>query len=261
MPDAVLAIIPARWGATRFPGKPLHPIAGKPLVRHVWERARRATRLTAGVCIATDDARIAAAAAGFGARVVLTRSGHPSGTDRVAEAAAILAAGGVAFSHVLNVQGDEPLIAPALLDGLADALLADPTLPMVTAACPLRDADAASDLLDPNCVKVVLARNGDALYFSRAAIPHPAAPGATAAGAVPFYRHQGVYGYRRDFLETFVRWEPSWLERAERLEQLRALENGARIQVIVTEQTSLGVDVPEDVPRVEASLRNPVFTG
>ena len=255
MPDAVLALIPARWGATRFPGKPLHPIAGKPLVQHVWEQARRASRLTAGVFIATDDERIAAAAAGFGARAILTRPEHLSGTDRVAEAAATLAAGGVAFFHVLNVQGDEPLICPDLLDQLADALLGDPTLPMVTAACPLRDP---ADLLNPNCVKVVLARNGDALYFSRAAIPHPL-PGALATA--PFLRHQGVYGYRRDFLATFVGWEPSPLERAERLEQLRALENGARIRVIVSEHESLGVDTPEDVARVEASLRNPVFTG
>ena len=248
MPDAVLALIPARWGATRFPGKPLHPIAGKPLVQHVWEQARRASRLTAGVFIVTDDERIAAAAAGFGARAVLTRPEHPSGTDRIAEAAATLAAGGVAFSHVLNVQGDEPLINPGLLDQLAGALLDDPTLPMVTAACPLRDA---ADLLNPNCVKVVLARRGDALYFSRAAIPHPL-PGTPAT--VPFLRHQGVYGYRRDFLETFVGWEPSPLERAERLEQLRALENGARIRVIVTDRESLGVDTPEDVARVEAVL-------
>ncbi len=249
MPDAVLALIPARWGATRFPGKPLHPIAGKPLVQHVWERARRASRLTAGVFIATDDERIAAAANGFGARAILTRPEHPSGTDRIAEAAARLAAGGgVTFSHVLNVQGDEPLVDPALLDRLAGALLDDPALPMVTAACPLHDA---ADLLNPNCVKVVLARNGDALYFSRAAIPHPL-PGAPAA---PCYRHQGVYGYRRDFLERFVAWEPSPLERAERLEQLRALENGARIRVVVTPHESLGVDVPEDVARVERRMK------
>lgn len=252
MANAVLALIPARWGATRFPGKPLHPLAGKPLVQHVWERTCQASRLTAGVFIATDDERIAAAAAGFGARAILTRPEHPSGTDRLAEAAAKLTAGGITFSHVLNVQGDEPLIAPALLDQLAAALLDDPALPMVTAACPLRDA---ADLLNPNCVKVVLARNGDALYFSRAAIPHPA-PGAPDT---PFYRHQGVYGYRRDFLERFVAWEPSPLERTERLEQLRALENGARIRVLVTGRESLGVDTPEDVPRVEAALRDLKF--
>ena len=247
MSNAILALIPARWGATRFPGKPLYPIAGKPLVQRVWERARAAHRLAAGVFIATDDERIAAAAAGFGARAILTRSEHPSGTDRIAEAAARLSAEGVVFSHVLDVQGDEPLVDPALLNRLADALLDDPTLPMVTAACPLRDT---ADLLNPNCVKVVLARNGDALYFSRAAIPHPLAGMPSA----PFYRHQGVYGYQRDFLETFVGWEPSPLERAERLEQLRALENGARIRVIVTEHESLGVDAPEDVARVEAAL-------
>lgn len=250
MANAVLALIPARWGATRFPGKPLHPIAGKPLMQHVWERACAASRLAAGVCIATDDERIARAAAGFGARAILTRPEHPSGTDRIAEAAAGLAGAGVQFSHVLNVQGDEPLIDPGLLDLLAGALLDDPGLPMVTAACPSHDP---GDRRDPNCVKVVLARNGDALYFSRAGIPYPAVPGADAAA--PFLRHQGVYGYRRDFLESFVRWEPSPLERTERLEQLRALENGARIRVIVTARASLGVDVPEDVARVEAALR------
>ena len=144
------------------------------------------------------------------------------------------------------------MIDPELLDQLADALLNDPALPMVTAACPLRhDAD---DLRDPNCVKVVLARDGDALYFSRAAIPHPLPGAHPPVVPVPFLRHQGVYGYRRDFLATFVGWEPSPLERAERLEQLRALENGARIRVVVTERGSLGVDTPEDVARVEAML-------
>ena len=217
-------------------------------MQHVWERVRAASRLAAGACIATDDERIVAAAAGFGARVILTRPEHLTGTDRIAEAAAGLAAAGVEFSHVLNVQGDEPLIDPKLLDLLASELLDDPTLPMVTAACPSHDT---ADRLNPNCVKVVLARNGDALYFSRAEIPHP----AVGTAATPFLRHQGVYGYRRDFLEAFVLWEPSPLERMERLEQLRALENGARIRVVVSDHASIGVDAPEDVPRVEAALR------
>lgn len=245
MSTAILGIIPARWGATRFPGKPLHPIAGRPLVQRVWERARAAREL-ADVVIATDDGRIARAAEGFGARVVLTRPEHPSGTDRIAEAAAILGGG---FSHVLNIQGDEPTVDPALLDRLAAAMRADPGLPMVTAACPLRDP---ADFENPHCVKVVVSRNGDALYFSRSAIPHGAA--TAAGGALLPLRHQGIYGYTRAFLAEFVRWEPSPLERTERLEQLRALENGARIRVLVTEHESLGVDTPEDVARVERRI-------
>lgn len=252
----LLGIIPARWGATRFPGKPLALIAGKPLVQRVWERARAAQKLDA-VLIATDDERIASAARDFGAEVVLTSPDHPSGTDRIAEAARLYTAGHAPLSHVINIQGDEPTIDPALIDELAETLLADPSLDMVTAATPFRDA---AEIRNPNCVKVVLAANGDALYFSRAPIPFL---GTAADSAVnfPYLRHQGIYGYTSGFLAEFVRWQPSPLEKAERLEQLRALENGARIRVIVTAHESLGVDAPEDVARVEKVLldyaRNP----
>ena len=164
----IVAIIPARYGATRFPGKALHLLAGKPLVQHVWERCREATRLD-DVIIATDDLRIAEAAFGFGAEVAMTRADHPSGTDRIAEVAATL---GKKVTHVLNVQGDEPTVSPALIDRLADALHSDKKLRMVTAANVLT---GQADIENPNHVKVVLAKNGDALYFSRSVIPHPSA--------------------------------------------------------------------------------------
>ena len=254
MSSTVLGIIPARWGATRFPGKPLALIAGMPLVQRVWERARAARRLDR-VLLATDDRRIADAARDFGAEIVMTSPTHPSGTDRIAEAAQLYQAQlGTAqtISHVINIQGDEPTIAPSLIDALADALRADPELAMITAANPLREL---AELHNPNCVKVVRARDGRALYFSRSAIPHLPAGSTELDPAVTYLRHQGIYGYASDFLADFVRWPPSPLERAERLEQLRALENGARIQVLVTERVSLGVDAPEDVPRVEAELK------
>ena len=242
----IIGIIPARWGATRFPGKALHVIAGKTLVQHTWERCREARKLD-GVIIATDDMRIAEAAFAFGAEVAMTRDDHQSGTDRVAEVAAGL---GKKVSHVINIQGDEPTVSPALIDQLAGALRRDPTLEMVTAANVLTDP---GEITNPNCVKVVLAKNGDALYFSRSVIPHPfgAAPDLSAT---TYHRHQGIYGYERRFLARFVRWKPSGYERAERLEQLRALEHGARIRVLVTEHASLGVDAPADVARVEERL-------
>ncbi len=241
----IIGIVPARWGATRFPGKALHLIAGKPLIQHTWERCREARKLD-GVIIATDDLRIAEAAFAFGAEVALTRDDHQSGTDRIAEVAATL---GKKVSHVINIQGDEPTVSPALIDRLAGALRRDGTLEMVTAANVLTDP---AEITNPNCVKVVLAKNGDALYFSRSVIPHP-------FGAVPdlpgtYHRHQGIYGYERRFLARFVRWKPSGYERAERLEQLRALEHGVRIRVFVTAHTSLGVDAPGDVARVERQL-------
>jgi len=215
---SVAAILPARWGSTRFPGKPLHLIAGKPLIQHVWERTLRAKNISQ-VIIATDDMRIAEAAFAFGAEVAVTSPKHRSGTDRIAEVAKKLKG----VSHVLNVQGDEPLVDPALLNRLAKTLLADPTLDMVTAANVFAPGD---DVSNPNAVKVALARNGNALYFSRSPIPYI----RDAAAAVPYYRHQGLYGYSLKFLLQFVKWKPSPLEQVEQLEQLRALENGASIR-------------------------------
>ncbi len=241
----VVAILPARWGSTRFPGKPLHRIAGKPLIQHVWERTRRA-KMIAQVIVATDDERIAAAARGFGADVAMTSDQHQSGTDRIAEAAKTLSG----VSHVINVQGDEPLVDPALINRLAIALLADKSLGMITAANAFAPGE---DLCNPNAVKTVLDRAGNALYFSRSPIPHVRDVGS--APGVSFLRHQGLYGYSLEFLLRFVEWKPSPLEKIEQLEQLRALENGAKIRVLVTKSVSVGVDTPADVAVVEKILR------
>jgi 3-deoxy-manno-octulosonate cytidylyltransferase (CMP-KDO synthetase) len=234
-----VGIIPARWASTRFPGKALHPIAAKPLLRHVWERCRRAKTLDR-LIIATDDFRIAEAAFDWGAEIAMTSANHASGTDRIAEVAAKMKE----FAHVINIQGDEPLIDPRLIDRLVRALQRDRKLEMITAAHPFADpAEAAS----PHQVKVVLNRRGEALYFSRALIP-------SRKGVGLHFRHQGIYGYTRDLLLRFVRWKTSPLERAESLEQLRALENGVRIQVVMTGSGSPGVDTPEDAEAVAASL-------
>ncbi len=244
-PETVLAVIPARWGSTRFPGKPLVDLAGKALVQHVWERCRECRRLDA-ICVATDDDRIAEAARGFGADVVMTRSDHPSGTDRVAEAARSWPEAGV----VLNVQGDEPLISPKLIDALAAELMNDPGLAMVTAANAM---GAGDDFEDPNVVKVVRDAAGDALYFSRSPIPYRRNP--EGVKDYPLLRHKGIYGYRRDFLEAFVSWPPSVLEQIEGLEQLRALDRGARLRVVLTEDESPGVDTPEQARIVAGLIR------
>ncbi|PZR72498.1 MAG: 3-deoxy-manno-octulosonate cytidylyltransferase [Chthoniobacterales bacterium] len=234
-----VGIIPARWGSTRFPGKALHLIAGKPLLQHVWERCQRAGSLDQ-VIIATDDFRIAEAAFDWGAEVAMTSPNHASGTDRIAE----VAAKAKQFGFIVNIQGDEPLIDPKLIDRLVRKLQRDRKLEMITAAHPFSDpGDAAS----PHQVKVVVNRNSDALYFSRAAIPASRHPRL-------YLRHQGIYGYTRDLLLRFVRWKMSPLERAESLEQLRALENSVRIHVLITKTGSPGVDTPEDAAAVAASI-------
>ncbi len=238
----VLVVIPARWGSTRFPGKPLHLIAGKPLVQHVWERCKQCRHVDK-VVIATDDERIADAVSLFNAVFVLTSPDHPSGTDRVAETAKSFPTHDI----VINVQGDEPLISPALIDELAQTLSADASIPMITAAAPLEDKALRSDV---NVVKVVMNMQSDALYFSRALIPHP----RNADTEVNHFRHLGIYGFRREFLFQFVSWPQSPLEKAESLEQLRALENNARIRVVITRDNSPGVDTEEQARAVEALL-------
>jgi len=236
-----VGIIPARFGATRFPGKPLVSIAGMPMLQRVFEGARAAKRLRE-VIVATDDARIAAACAAFGARAVLTSPAHATGTDRVAEAAATLDA-----AIVVNVQGDEPLIAGFVIDAVVDALAAAPECAMATAVH-RADAGAAAD---PNRVKAVLDRSGDALYFSRAAIPHSLPDDSPPQ----LWQHVGLYAYRREFLLEYVKLPQTPAERAEKLEQLRALEHGHRIRCAVIEGwRSVPVDVPDDVARVEAAL-------
>jgi 3-deoxy-manno-octulosonate cytidylyltransferase (CMP-KDO synthetase) len=237
-----VGIIPARWASSRFPGKPLHLIAGRPLLQHVWEQCRRARALDS-VIIATDDMRIAEAAFVWGAEVSLTRPDHASGTDRIAEVAKKLRG----VSHIINIQGDEPLVESALLNRLARKMQRQPQIEMITAVHLFSDpADARS----PHQVKAVLDRKGRALYFSRHAIPYPRDPSIP----IQYFRHQGVYGYRRDFLLRFVRWQPSPLEKAEALEQLRALENGVNIHVVVTQSGSPGVDTPEDAAAIERQL-------
>jgi 3-deoxy-manno-octulosonate cytidylyltransferase (CMP-KDO synthetase) len=238
----VVGIIPARWGSTRFPGKALHSIAGKPLLRHVWEQCRRAKKLDQ-LIIATDDFRIAEAAFDWGAEVAMTSANHPSGTDRIAEVARKLKS----VAHVINIQGDEPLIDPKLIDRLVREFQRDEKLEMITAAHPFDDPAEADS---PHQVKVVLNQKSEALYFSRAAIPF-ARDGSSRA---KYYRHQGIYGYTRALLLRFVRWKISPLERMESLEQLRALENGVRIKVVMTGSGSPGVDTPEDARMIESVM-------
>lgn len=238
----VLAILPARHGSTRFPGKPLTPIAGKPMIQHVWERTRQAKRV-ATVVVATDDERIRDACLAFGAEVEMTTSDHPTGTDRLAEVAARRAC-----DVVVNVQGDEPLIEGFVVDAAVDALL-EPGREASMSTVVHRAEPAAYD--DPNRVKVVVDRDGFALYFSRAPIPYR----RKDTGLAPL-QHVGLYVYRKAFLLEFVKWPRSAAEQAEELEQLRALENGHRIRCAEVEGwTSVPVDVPQDVARVEAVLR------
>jgi 3-deoxy-manno-octulosonate cytidylyltransferase (CMP-KDO synthetase) len=252
-----LGIIPARWASTRFPGKQLHPIAGKPLLRHVWEASQRAKNLDQ-LIIATDDFRIAEAAFAWGAEVALTSPNHSSGTDRAAE----VAAKAKQFAYIVNIQGDEPLVEPKLIDRLVRELQRDRELEMVTAA---HAFDDPRDAESPHQVKVVVNQKSEALYFSRALIPASRSAGLQTAdllkqrlanrrSLVPYFRHQGIYGYTRDLLLRFVRWKASPLERAESLEQLRALENGVRIKVVMTGGGSPGVDTPEDARMIERLL-------
>lgn len=241
MPKAAV-IIPARWASTRFPGKPLHLIGGKPLVQHVWERAMRA-KAVESVIVATDDMRIAESAFAFGAEVALTSPKCVSGTDRCAEVASRLKG----YTHIINVQGDEPLIDPLLISRLARTLAKESSLEMVTAAVPFaRDEDHTN----PNLVKVVLNQASNALYFSRSPIPF-----LRDGTDFPFRRHLGIYGYQTKFLLKFVRWRVGQLEAAESLEQLRALENGATVRVLATKHASVGVDTPGDADRAEVLLR------
>lgn len=239
----ILGVIPSRWGSTRFPGKPLHLIAGKPLVQHVWERCKQCSGLDE-IIVAVDDERILDAVIAFGGKAVMTSPDHPTGTDRIAEAVKAVPQA----THIVNIQGDEPLIDPALIDELAATMANDPTLDMATAANPLDPSDPA--VRDPNVVKVAVALDGRALYFSRSPLPFFRNP----VEGLPVLRHKGIYAYQRGFLERFVTWPPSPLEKAESLEQLRALENGASIKVLPTADTSPGVDTPEQAREIERLL-------
>jgi 3-deoxy-manno-octulosonate cytidylyltransferase (CMP-KDO synthetase) len=240
-----IGVIPARWGSTRFPGKSLAMIAGKPLVVRVVERAMLAKRLKR-VVVATDDVRIAAAVRGL-AEVAMTRADHPSGTDRIAEAVA-----GAGADVVVNIQGDEPMMDPALVDRLVAAMQADAGWDMGTAAAAVRDA---GDLANPSVVKVVWDRDHRALYFSRHPIPFVRDSGGAVGPDGLHWRHIGLYAYRRAFLERLVKTPPCRIELAEKLEQLRALYLGARMLVLETEAVGVGVDTPADVHYVESLLR------
>ncbi|MBF1683792.1 MAG: 3-deoxy-manno-octulosonate cytidylyltransferase [Selenomonas sp.] len=237
----VLCIIPARYASTRLPGKPLRDIAGKPMIVRVYERATGAQRVHE-VVVATDDERIRAAVEEHGGNAVMTRADHATGTDRLAE----VAAQRPDCDLIINVQGDEPLIDPAVIDALVAPFEHDAALMMATAKTEITDA---AEMENPNNVKVVVDRTGNALYFSRARIPY-----ARNAGA-KVYKHIGIYAYRRDFLLAYAKMAQTKLECSESLEQLRALENGYRIRVVETDAVFIGVDTEEDLAAVNAEYQ------
>lgn len=240
----VVAVIPARYGAGRLPGKPLVPLAGKPMIQHVWERARQAKRVSR-VIVATDDARILRAVEAFGGEARLTRTDHRSGTERVAEVAAQLDA-----DVFVNIQGDEPLLDPAAVETAVETLLEEPRAEVATVATPIK---SASDIMDPNVVKTVLDFDGNALYFSRAPIPWVRDSGHRVHAR--YLKHLGLYVFQRSALLEFPTLPQGELERLEQLEQLRWMENGWKIRVGEVEYDSVSVDVPEDVARVETLLQ------
>lgn len=257
---SVIAVIPARYGSTRFPGKSIALINGKPMIQWVYERTQR-SRLVNRVIVATDDDRISKAVAAFGGNVVMTSSSHPSGTDRIAEVAKK-----IDCTLVVNVQGDEPLIHPDMIDEASTPLLNDPSIHMGTLCKKIEDR---SEAFDPNVVKVVFDEKGFALYFSRAPIPWDRDAWAwknqesevrnqesKVRSQIPgteshIYKHIGLYVYRRDFLLSFAGMGQMPLERIEKLEQLRALERGHKIKVVVTEHESFGVDIPGDLSKIQ----------
>jgi 3-deoxy-manno-octulosonate cytidylyltransferase (CMP-KDO synthetase) len=242
----IVGIVPARYGSTRFPGKPLALIAGKTLIQHVVERCQQAAALSE-VIVATDDTRIWEVAQNF-CRAEMTAADHPSGSDRIAEVA-----GRCACDAIINIQGDEPLIDPAVIDAVAGALEKSE---MSTAATLIRNPQEYDN---PNVVKVVVNHANRALYFSRRTVPYLREAASRSVSeqlaAFPFLKHLGIYGYRRETLLRLVRFPVSPLEAAEKLEQLRALENGIEIGVVKVEYDSVGVDVPADVARVEQLLK------
>lgn len=249
---SALAVIPARFESTRLPGKPLVDIQGHPLVYHVYRRVSQAKNIER-VIVATDHDKVREAVESFGGFAVMTSNHHKTGTERIAEIAQL-----IPYDIIINVQVDEPMIRPELLDSLVALLNEDTSIQMATLATPLQDLD---ELDDPNVVKLVTAVSGEALYFSRSAIPFPFLDnyhhGRHAREIVSyrnelirFYlKHIGVYAYRKNFLMQFVAWEPTPLEKLERLEQLRALEHGARIHVMITQHSHYGLDTPEDLER------------
>jgi len=238
----ILCVIPARYSSTRLPGKPLADIAGKPMIQHVYERAKMANR-PATVLIATDHKLVYEAVESFGGQAMMTSPDHPTGTDRLAEVAENFPDVDV----IINVQGDEPLIEPKVIDDLAAAFDHNPELNMAT----LMTAVDENEQDNPNVVKVVTDLAGYALYFSRSRIPYA----RVSEHSAPVYKHIGIYAYRRNFLLKYAKLEPTPLERTELLEQLRALEHGYRIKVLKTDFQSVGVDTIEDLVRVNQLLK------
>jgi 3-deoxy-manno-octulosonate cytidylyltransferase (CMP-KDO synthetase) len=244
----IAGVIPSRWGSTRFPGKSLALIAGKPMVQWVVERVKQAQKIDS-VIVATDDVRIAECVEALGipeVKVAMTRSDHPSGTDRIAEAVESME-----IDAVINIQGDEPLIDPALIDELAD-VISSGEWDMATAATPIKDE---TQINDPSVVKALFNRHGQALYFSRSTIPHIREPEGVSKSGI-YWRHIGIYAYRRDYLLRLVSEPPCALEQLEKLEQLRALDMGCRMKVIQTQDFGIGVDTPSDIAKAEALLNN-----
>ena len=237
-----ICVIPARYSSTRLPGKPLKYICGKPMICRVWERASRAKSVEE-VIVATDDERILDAVEKNSGRAIMTRADHKTGTDRLAEVAEKFPD----VEVIVNVQGDEPLIEPALIDELIGEFVADKNLQMATVATELTDAD---EMNNPNNVKVVVDKNNDALYFSRSLIPYP-----RNVGKSKVFKHIGIYAYRRNFLLAYAKMEPTPLEQSESLEQLRALENGYKIRVIKSSCRFVGVDTAEDLELVNKIYR------
>ena len=237
-----ICVIPARYSSTRLPGKPLKDICGVPMICRVWQRASRA-KSVADVIVATDDERIFQAVENYSGRAIMTRADHKTGTDRLAEVAEKFPDADV----IVNVQGDEPLIEPSLIDELVAEFARDAELQMATVATELTDAD---EMKNPKNVKVVLDRYNDALYFSRSLIPYP-----RNAGNSKIFKHIGIYAYRRQFLIDYAKMEPTPLEKTESLEQLRALENGFKIRVIKSSCRFVGVDTAEDLQLVNEIYR------
>ncbi|MFA4888259.1 MAG: 3-deoxy-manno-octulosonate cytidylyltransferase [Candidatus Omnitrophota bacterium] len=239
----VIGVIPARYSSSRFEGKVLAKIAGKPMIQHVWERAKQALTLD-DLVIACDHELVARAAEEFGAKVVMTSKGHACGTDRIIEVI-----NPMDVKVVINIQGDEPLIHPTMIDSVARALLENKNISMATVIKKIEDAAL---IVDPHVVKVVVDKNNFALYFSRAPIPFLAINSGIKQPV--FYKHIGLYGYTKDFLFTYKNLPPSRLEQTECLEQLRVLEEGFRIKVIETKFDTVGVDTPEDLEKVKPYL-------
>lgn len=239
----VIGVIPARYSSQRFEGKVLADILGKPMIQHVWERAKQALVLD-DLIIACDDERVARAAEGFGAKVVFTAKAHLSGTDRIIEVV-----NPIDVKIVINIQADEPLIQPVMIDSVAQVLLDNPSVSMATL---IKEMTDVKELDDPNVVKVVIDKNNFALYFSRAPIPYHAH--SSEVKSPVFYKHIGLYGYTKDFLFTYKNLPVSNLERTESLEQLRVLEEGLRIKTVETKYETVGVDTPEDLKKVKAYL-------